>query len=698
MSLVGTNINTDTFMVGFEYDSATRRPVKTTYPSAGGSSLTVYNSYNPTLGYLEKVSSGAGGTGTVYWQATALDTAGHVTEEKLGNGLFTKRTYDVNTGWVTAINTGTTAGGGTVQNESFVYDKLGNLTRRADTLQNYTENFTYGSLNRLRTASYNYDSLGNITFQSDVGTYTYADPVRTHAVTSVAGNVNGAINPVYSYDANGNLFNGGGRTISSYSSFNMPTYITSGTEVVSLSYDAEHQRIVQVKNGETTEYLDARWDTGVHFEKEYKKDGSIEYQHYINAPVGQVAQYTVKVAGSVVTSTTRYLHKDHLGSVDTVTSDTGAVVTRFRYDPFGKQQTLSGDPNVTHHGYTGHEMMNGVGLINMNGRVYDPSLGRFMQADPFIQAPAFSQSYNRYSYVLNNPLSFTDPSGYATLLSKRKWKKITGDLVRDISKTTIEINIPGVYQQRYRVGGILTVAALTGTLGYAYGWSNNDWKTVARAHATAGVMVLAYMAMPGAPVDLTWATAGMYVGQSAAVGYASSNATARIWGASASEAHQTGLDGARTTAIIATLAVAAQAMRADQIQSSRLNPDGSNESGTSAGVRGDNFKLGGCRSPCTSSPLGGIQGQQGNFIVWDYTPGGVIDFVVENFSGTHDYFNSGFWYDAIGNGKSLSSGAAIFGEILNGANVVLASPFAIASMLPPGSTLLLQCCNRIPNP
>ena len=57
-------------------------------------------------------------------------------------------------------------------------------------------------------------------------------------------------------------------------------------------------------------------------------------------------------------------------------------------------------------------MMDGLGIIHMNGRIYDPTLGRFLQADPHIQAPMNSQNYNRYSYVLNNPMSYTDPSGY----------------------------------------------------------------------------------------------------------------------------------------------------------------------------------------------------------------------------------------------------------------------------------------------
>lgn len=75
-------------------------------------------------------------------------------------------------------------------------------------------------------------------------------------------------------------------------------------------------------------------------------------------------------------------------------------------------------PTSTARGFTDHEHFDSVGLINMNGRVYDPELGRFMSADPFVQAPYNSQSYNRYSYVFNNPLSYTDPTGYISDIYK----------------------------------------------------------------------------------------------------------------------------------------------------------------------------------------------------------------------------------------------------------------------------------------
>jgi len=69
-------------------------------------------------------------------------------------------------------------------------------------------------------------------------------------------------------------------------------------------------------------------------------------------------------------------------------------------------------PSNTRHGYTGHEHLDKFALINMNGRVYDPIIGRFLSPDPYIQAPYFAQNFDRYSYVWNNPLKYVDPSGY----------------------------------------------------------------------------------------------------------------------------------------------------------------------------------------------------------------------------------------------------------------------------------------------
>src|SRR5690606_18207840 len=63
-------------------------------------------------------------------------------------------------------------------------------------------------------------------------------------------------------------------------------------------------------------------------------------------------------------------------------------------------------------GYTGHEHLDGAHIINMNGRMYDPIIGRMLSPDPVLQNPYSTQNYNRYSYVVNNPLKYTDPTGY----------------------------------------------------------------------------------------------------------------------------------------------------------------------------------------------------------------------------------------------------------------------------------------------
>ena len=105
-----------------------------------------------------------------------------------------------------------------------------------------------------------------------------------------------------------------------------------------------------------------------------------------------------------------YAYTDNLGSILTAVSTDGTVVYNADYDAWGRQNVTS-DYVGYHRGYCGHEMMPEFGLINMNGRLYDPVLGRFLSPDNYVQMPDFSQNFNRYSYCLNNPLKYTDPSG-----------------------------------------------------------------------------------------------------------------------------------------------------------------------------------------------------------------------------------------------------------------------------------------------
>ena len=168
---------------------------------------------------------------------------------------------------------------------------------------------------------------------------------------------------------------------------------------------------------ETTLYL------GKGYERIEDAQGHVTHKYFIYAD-GQLAAIHIKKEdpqGQIdpERDETRYLHRDALGSIDTITNGQGSIVERMGYAPYGARRlgdwTTVGGLNLdlyTNRGFTGHEHIEEMGLIHMNGRVYDPELGRFLSADPNIQFPHASQSYNRYSYVLNNPLKYTDPSGY----------------------------------------------------------------------------------------------------------------------------------------------------------------------------------------------------------------------------------------------------------------------------------------------
>ena len=134
-------------------------------------------------------------------------------------------------------------------------------------------------------------------------------------------------------------------------------------------------------------------------------------------------------SASTTTEATYLLFKDHLGSVFTTLATTGEIISQQLFSAFGQTRTIYTAGGValgsmlppTEQGFTGHRQMDALGIVHMKGRIYDPTLGRFLQADPFVQEPKNSQNYNRYSYVLNNSMSYTDPSGY---FFSKLWEKI----------------------------------------------------------------------------------------------------------------------------------------------------------------------------------------------------------------------------------------------------------------------------------
>jgi len=377
-------------------------------------------------------------------------------------------------------------------------------------------------------------------------------------------------------------------------------------------------------------------------------------------------------------------------------------VQRLAYDAHGKRRNPNWtDPigpiaSLTPRGFTGHEMDDESGLINMNAREYDPVLGRFLSADTIVGA-GFGQGLNRYSYARNNPLSYTDPTGMLSLglgVLFGVFDPGTAALVYanrdDIARQASRL-LKNVSQIPY-VGGLLSTALLTSEFGYVYGWSTGDWKSVGRAHVNGAIMAASMYVAPGLAADPSFWQVAAYVAESSAQSYATSYVSARANGMSDDEARGAALKAARSAAVITTLEGVAMMMRAEMLRS---DLDERDVSGQSVGVRGDRSKLAGGRVPegCLSlttcgapSPLGGFQGQGGKFLWMDYNPGSLFDTVLEAFSGPHDFFNGlTGWYNEWGQARDLTGMRFVFSEyVMNYAvNIVAAAPFAAATMVGP---------------
>jgi RHS repeat-associated protein len=207
----------------------------------------------------------------------------------------------------------------------------------------------------------------------------------------------------------------------SYTAHKSPYEIEeTGNDKISFTYNINNSRSAMYYGGLQTDKYQRQ------FRKYYSVEGSMEIKH--NTQTGEVEFVTyiggdgytapVVLKGNGTTQQYLYLHRDYLGSIVAITNQSGAIVEKRQFDAWGELIKIQDGQNnilnslvVLDRGYTGHEHLQSIGLINMNGRLYDPKLHRFLQPDNNIQDPNNTQNYNRYGYVLNNPLKYTDPSG-----------------------------------------------------------------------------------------------------------------------------------------------------------------------------------------------------------------------------------------------------------------------------------------------
>lgn len=461
------------YSAAYTYDSFGDAASSTVIPGMGRPAYTLSRSYDPqgrlsTLTYPTITAGTAYTLGVTYcydssghmntvfdastgqvcgsvsqylWQAQHADERDNVTEDNLGasSGMLPMdelRSFDAATGHLSAIGV---TGATTLEAQAYSWDLVGNFSGRSDSLNGTQETVAYDSLNRMAsstltvgsaasgTFNYAYDSMGNLRQRDTVATnYVYQQDATPGASPHTLSSVNVNSTPIaLTYDSDGNVLTEGSRGLT-WSSYDKPVYIADSasgiTEQFMYGPDRELYQQVDTQGAHTvtTTHLWGLVDVA---------NDSVSGQTVtlsITAGSLVIAQQvlTTSAPGAVF-----YLLHDAMGSViQQAYNNAGSwtPINGVAYGPWGDSRnpgtgvanllayslpTAGGLAGISNLGFTGHTNLS-LGLVHMGGRVYDPMIGRFLSADPNVQFPLSPQSYNRYAYVNNNPLSFTDPTGY----------------------------------------------------------------------------------------------------------------------------------------------------------------------------------------------------------------------------------------------------------------------------------------------
>lgn len=408
-----------TYTYTWQYSASTGLLNTLTYPvGASGQSLELQYGYQNDI--LQSITDVSDSPNVTIWQADAESPAGQITQETLGNGLVTNRAYDAVTQWLSSVQSGP-GGGASIQDLSFLYDEVGNVTQRQDGIHDLSENFyydndyrlSYSTLNGTQNLSQTYDAMGNITSSTNVGnsdTWTYS-PTHVHQVTEA-----GSAAYYYKYDANGNMTAWAQGPVT-WTSYNYPSKITGTSSTFTFSYAPDRSVWLETETGgagNTTYRLGSPLMSIVR-----GSSGSTD-RNYIYAGSEPVA-IDERTSSS---NTFYYLLTDHQGSISGITNSSGQLVVGESFQPYGGRRNpttwtapastsdLNTIQGITPRGYTFKEALQDMNFVDLGGRVEDDFTERFISADPNIPDPTNPQSYNRYSYTLNNPLTYIDPTGF----------------------------------------------------------------------------------------------------------------------------------------------------------------------------------------------------------------------------------------------------------------------------------------------
>ncbi|MBB1139132.1 RHS repeat-associated core domain-containing protein [Myroides sp. WP-1] len=342
---------------------------------------------------------------------------GQLTQIELGNGLKINNTYDAY-GYLIRHKLKDFHSIDLYQLTNQFDVQRGNLLSRTNGMFNRTETFTYDQLDRVTSftnregiqETQEYDSKGRI-LSNEIGTYKYPSE-SSYQVASIDLNPEahayGQVHPTQQV---------------LYNAFKKPVWIKEeGKENIYFDYNPLNQRSVMYHGD-----LAASKEQSP-FRRYYSADGSIEVNYDIEADQIDLVfyldgdAYSATVIAKMEKGDNRlvhhFFHRDYLGSILAISNARGELVEKRHFDAWGNlviaedgQGNERNRLTVLDRGFTGHEHLQGVSLVQMNGRLYDPTVHRFLAPDNFVQDITYTQNFNRYGYVWNNPLVYIDQDG-----------------------------------------------------------------------------------------------------------------------------------------------------------------------------------------------------------------------------------------------------------------------------------------------
>lgn len=452
---------------GVTYDDKARviSYEKQLYSSGVLTKVQIENVYSAWNGELTQIKDKI--TGKSLWELKETNAKGQVVRAKLGASDI-NNTYNTATGFLTEIKHVSPVQG--ILNIRYTFDAIKNELKLRQTLGDFNiiESFDYDTNNRLinwtnpvtgikPSSNRNiYDVKGRIMENDQVGTMKYENSAKIYQPTGMTLNAAGTQN--YNNDLIQSIV---------YNENNDPVLIDGMKGDVAFQYGLTSMRQRVTYGGNFSIDGDGK------FTKFYSEDGS--YEIVRDNTTGK-EKHILYIGGNPYESNIiylknynetggsyKFLHKDYIGSILAISDEAGNKLEQRHFDAWGNFTHLqigSGaiitDKNIidstsllVERGYTSHEHFAEVGIIHMNGRLYDPLLRRFLNADENIQDPYNTQNYNKYGYVFNNPLMFNDPSGEWIVESAFLSAVIIGAMVASFSYT-IMTSISG---QDWDLGG-----------------------------------------------------------------------------------------------------------------------------------------------------------------------------------------------------------------------------------------------------